>query len=66
MDTATSSISVSGPPADKVRIFVSYSHRDPQYLADDSLLGFLKGLAAEANVDFWTDDRIAAKLVVER
>jgi class 3 adenylate cyclase/tetratricopeptide (TPR) repeat protein len=60
MDTATSSISASGPPAEKVRIFVSYSHRDPQYLADDSLLGFLKGLSAEANVDFWTDERIAA------
>jgi class 3 adenylate cyclase/tetratricopeptide (TPR) repeat protein len=60
MDTATSAPSASGAPADKVRIFVSYSHRDPQYLAEDSLLGFLKGLSAEENVDFWTDERIAA------
>ncbi|MEA2239396.1 MAG: hypothetical protein QOC81_4120 [Thermoanaerobaculia bacterium] len=60
MGTATSASSESGLPADKVRIFVSYSHRDPQYLAEDSLLGFLKGLSAEENVDFWTDERIAA------
>src|SRR6185295_14154759 len=45
---------------DPVRVFVSYSHKDPQYLGDDSLLGFLKGLATEGDVDFWTDERIAA------
>ena len=45
---------------DSVRIFVSYSHKDPQYLGDDSLLGFLKGLGADGDVDFWTDERIAA------
>ena len=45
---------------DAVRIFVSYSHKDPQYLGEDSLLGFLKGLAADGDVDFWTDERIAA------
>ncbi len=45
---------------DLVRVFVSYSHKDPSYLADDSLLGFLKGLSAEAGVDFWTDERISA------
>ncbi|HVT19300.1 MAG TPA: AAA family ATPase [Thermoanaerobaculia bacterium] len=42
-----------------VRVFVSYSHRDAQYLADDSLLGFLKGLSGEG-VELWTDERIAA------
>jgi len=45
---------------DLVRVFVSYSHKDPSYLADDSLLGFLKGLTAEAGVEFWTDERITA------
>src|ERR1700686_3084882 len=45
---------------DVIRIFVSYSHKDPSYLADDSLLGFLKGLSAEAGVEFWTDERITA------
>jgi class 3 adenylate cyclase/tetratricopeptide (TPR) repeat protein len=48
------------PSDDVVRVFVSYSHKDPSYLADDSLLGFLKGLAAEAGVEFWTDERITA------
>src|SRR5947209_3515885 len=43
-----------------VRIFVSYSHRDPKYLGDDSLLGFLKGLERDADVEFWTDERIEA------
>ncbi len=47
-------------PDDIVRVFVSYSHKDPAYLRDDSLLGFLKGLSAEAGVEFWTDDRITA------
>lgn len=41
-----------------VRIFVSYSHRDPSYLGGDSLLGFLKGLEREEDVEFWTDERI--------
>lgn len=29
---------------DAVKVFVSYSHQDAEYLKDDSLLGFLKGL----------------------
>lgn len=41
-----------------VRIFVSYSHRDPEYLGNDSLLGFLRGLEAEEGVEFWTDERL--------
>lgn len=43
-----------------VRLFVSYSHRDPEYLGPDSLLGFLKGLERDENVEFWTDERIEA------
>jgi class 3 adenylate cyclase/tetratricopeptide (TPR) repeat protein len=42
-----------------VRIFISYSHRDPQYLGDDSLVGgFLRGLEAEEGVEFWTDQEL--------
>jgi len=43
-----------------LQIFVSYSHRDPQYLENDSLLGFLRGLEAEENVTFWFDTRLEA------
>jgi class 3 adenylate cyclase len=42
-----------------VRIFVSYSHSDAEYLGDKSLLGFLRGLEREG-AEFWTDERIAA------
>jgi class 3 adenylate cyclase/tetratricopeptide (TPR) repeat protein len=42
-----------------IKVFISYSHRDSAYLADDSLLGFLKGLNDEG-VELWTDERIAA------
>lgn len=42
-----------------VRIFVSYSHADADYLGKDSLLGFLQGLEREG-AEFWTDERIAA------
>ena len=42
---------------DTVKIFVSYSHQDAEYLKDDSLLGFLKGLEKD-NVEFWDDRRI--------
>jgi class 3 adenylate cyclase/tetratricopeptide (TPR) repeat protein len=42
-----------------VKVFISYSHRDAAYLADDSLLGFLKGLNDEG-IELWTDERIAA------
>ncbi len=40
-----------------VTVFVSYSHNDAAYLGDDSLLGYLKGLAQE-NVALWTDRSI--------
>jgi len=42
----------------KVKIFVSYCHQDEAYLAEDSLLGFLKGLERE-DLEFWWDGRIA-------
>jgi class 3 adenylate cyclase/tetratricopeptide (TPR) repeat protein len=51
---------VTDPKTEPVRIFVSYSHRDPAYLGDDSLLGFLKGLEHDEQVEFWTDERIEA------
>jgi class 3 adenylate cyclase len=41
-----------------VRVFICYSHRDSEYLAPDSLLGFLRGLEAEENVELWSDQRI--------
>ncbi|MBA3966209.1 MAG: SUMF1/EgtB/PvdO family nonheme iron enzyme [Nitrospirales bacterium] len=40
-----------------VNIFVSYSHQDASYIADDSLLGFLKGLQSDGIV-FWDDRQI--------
>jgi hypothetical protein len=42
---------------DRLKIFVSYSHQDADYLNDDSLLGFLRGLEKD-NVEFWTDRRL--------
>ena len=45
--------------ADTVRVFVSYSHADAQYLGKDSLMGFLRGLENE-NVTFWMDREIQA------
>lgn len=40
-----------------IKIFISYSHKDEKYLADDSLRGYLKGLEAE-DVEFWWDRKI--------
>ncbi|HEU5382673.1 MAG TPA: TIR domain-containing protein [Ktedonobacteraceae bacterium] len=42
-----------------VRVFVSYSHQDRKYLANDSLLGYLKGLEQEG-FEFWHDQNILA------
>ena len=41
-----------------VRVFICYSHRDSEYLSPDSLLGFLRGLEQEENVELWSDQRI--------
>jgi CHASE2 domain-containing sensor protein len=46
------------PP--KINIFISYSHQDSQYLERDSLLGFLKGLEQEGDVEFWFDRQLTA------
>lgn len=43
--------------ADSVKVFVTYSHWDSEYLGDDSLLGYLKGLEKD-HVEFWTDREI--------
>jgi class 3 adenylate cyclase len=43
-----------------VRIFVSYSHRDTEYLGKDSLVGYLTGLTAELDAEIWTDEQIPA------
>ena len=47
-------------PDDVVRVFASYSYKDPSYLRDDSLLGFLRWMSADAGAEFWTDERITA------
>ncbi|MDA0166548.1 TIR domain-containing protein [Solirubrobacter ginsenosidimutans] len=41
-----------------VRVFVTYSHQDAHYLADDSLLGYLSPLRDEG-LEFFTDRDIA-------
>lgn len=45
----------------EVRVFVSYSHRDRQYLGREELLGFLRGvnLDPEAEVHFWVDEHLS-------
>jgi formylglycine-generating enzyme required for sulfatase activity len=43
--------------ADPIKVFVTYSHQDEEYLGENSLLGFLKGLEKEG-VEFWTDKKI--------
>ncbi len=45
--------------ASQVQVFVSYSHQDEKYLAESSLLGYMKGLQQEG-VEFWWDRRIGA------
>jgi len=41
-----------------IKIFISYSHIDKEYLNEDSLLGYLKGLEREAEVEFWWDGNL--------
>lgn len=45
------------PDKSPVRIFISYSHQDRNYLGQKSLLGALKGLESEG-VEFWSDQAI--------
>ncbi len=42
-----------------IHVFVSHSNRDGDYLRDDDLLGYLRGLERE-RFDFWHDERIQA------
>lgn len=42
----------------EITIFVSYSHYDKSYLADNNLVGYLKGLEQEEGVKFWSDELI--------
>ncbi len=41
----------------EVNVFVSYSHKDKEYLGDEELLGFLRGLEKEG-VRFWWDETL--------
>ncbi|HEY0378223.1 MAG TPA: toll/interleukin-1 receptor domain-containing protein [Pyrinomonadaceae bacterium] len=41
----------------EVNVFVSYSHKDREYLGDEELLGFLRGLEKEG-VHFWSDEAL--------
>jgi formylglycine-generating enzyme required for sulfatase activity len=45
----------------KINIFISYSHQDAEYLREDSLGGFLKGIQQDDSIaaEFWSDQRIA-------
>lgn len=54
-----------GPPraAREVRVFVSYSHRDAQYVHerdDPSLLAYLKGTLEREGIVLWWDKRLEA------
>ena len=43
----------------KVKIFVSYSHKDTEYIGSDGLLGFLKGLESDGDVELWVDEKLS-------
>ena len=43
----------------EVTVFVSYSHKDSEYLGDEELLAFLRGLEKEG-VRFWWDEALVA------
>jgi len=45
--------------SDPVKVFVSYSHKDSQYLGDTSLFGFIRGLEKDG-AKFWVDTRLTA------
>ncbi len=49
-----------GTESMKVNIFVSYSHKDEDYLAKIDLLDYIKGLAREYEVNFWWDKKLVA------
>lgn len=41
-----------------VKVFVSYSHKDTEYIGSDGLLGFLKGLENDGDVELWVDEKL--------
>ncbi len=43
----------------KIKIFVSYSHRDTEYIGKEGLLGFLKGLESNGDVELWVDEKLS-------
>lgn len=45
--------------ASKVKIFVSYSHKDTEYIGPEGLLGFLKGLERDGDVELWVDEKLS-------
>lgn len=42
-----------------VKIFVSYSHKDSEHIGPDGLLGFLKGLEREGDIELWVDEKLS-------
>ena len=42
----------------KVKIFVSYSHRDAKHLKVEGLIGFLMGLERDSPARFWIDNSL--------
>ena len=42
-----------------VKVFVSYSHKDTEYIGSDGLLGFLKGLESDGDIELWVDEKIS-------
>jgi hypothetical protein len=53
-DKARHKTAPGGPP---IRVFVSYSHVDSDYVGDDGLLGYLSGLEREG-FEFWVDTAV--------
>ncbi|PJG53866.1 hypothetical protein CVM73_17555 [Bradyrhizobium forestalis] len=56
---ATNAASVSRGANRSISVFITYSHHDRAYLAEDSLYGFLKGLTREG-FSIWFDTRLEA------
>ena len=42
-----------------VKVFVSYSHKDSEHIGPDGILGFLKGLEREGDIELWVDEKLS-------
>jgi len=42
-----------------VKVFVSYSHKDTEYIGPEGLLGFLRGLERDGDVELWVDEKLS-------